>query len=57
MDSSFLAHSSHFFSSLSFDTICPHSTHVNVMVTPPRARMGNVPAWEIGKKKTLHGEM
>jgi hypothetical protein len=44
MDSSFLAHSSHFFWALSFNAIRPHSTHFNVMTTPPRTRRGNVPA-------------
>jgi hypothetical protein len=44
MDSSFLAHSSHFFSALSFNEIRPHSAHFNVMTTPPRTRRGNTPA-------------
>jgi hypothetical protein len=33
MDSSFLAHSSHFFWALSFNAIRPHSTHFHVMMT------------------------
>jgi hypothetical protein len=35
MDSSFLAHSSHFFLALCFNAIRPHSTHFNVMTTSP----------------------
>jgi hypothetical protein len=44
MDSSFLAHSSHFFWALSFNAIRPHSTHFKVITTPPRTRQGNEPA-------------